>query len=146
MWIYEKMRTPRLRAAANSEQVWPEVLSVHLLDILWCSLRQTLRKKCLTKPPVVYNHYDRTAKSCGPLLLQDNARKDTTYFCAQNFHVFSPLPVLVQHVYKRFAFCLSSEPLTCSKLFRDIEEVKNCLKHYCTKQDVGFILFQFAQT
>ncbi len=33
------VETPRFRAAAKSEQVWHEALSLHLLELLRCSSR-----------------------------------------------------------------------------------------------------------
>ncbi len=61
-----------------------EVASLHFPEFLW------LLEKSLTQTPYVYYHkltqavdkyrsyYDGTARSCGPLLLQDNARKHKT--------------------------------------------------------------------
>ncbi len=61
------VETPWPLARAKSEQVWPEVLALHFLELLWCSLRLAFvyYHKLTQVVPNYRSHYNKTAKSCG---------------------------------------------------------------------------------
>ncbi len=89
---------PRHRAVSTSELVWPEVL----FRIFWnfsVVRHDRLLKKVLTVTFDVQYHkqthvidkyrsnHGKTVKSCGPLSLQDNARKHMTNQTKSSFYI-----------------------------------------------------------